>query len=167
MTYKVQDNFLSVEDFENLKLNLFSEFFPWYFNNYKINTNAEEIYDYQFTHIFYENNQSKSNYFSILNPLLNKLNPLALLKIKCNLTTAYKSVIQFPFHIDIKKSHHHQNIKTGVFYINTNNGKTVFENKQFVNSVANRFLEFPCNLNHAATTHTDSKIRIVLNINWI
>ena len=55
---------------------------------------------------------------------------------------------------------------TAVFYLNTNNGKTIFENKEEVESKKNRIVIFSSKLKHAATTHTDEKIRTVININY-
>ena len=50
--------------------------------------------------------------------------------------------------------------------MNTNDGKTLFENNKEVNSVANRIVIFANSLKHTGTTHTNNKYRIVLNINY-
>ena len=51
--------------------------------------------------------------------------------------------------------------------MNTNNGKTIFKHGEEVNSVANRMVIFDSNLEHAATSHTDEKTRVVVNFNYV
>ena len=51
--------------------------------------------------------------------------------------------------------------------MNTNNGKTIFKHGEEVNSVANRMVIFNSNLEHAATSHTDEKTRVVVNFNYV
>ena len=60
-----------------------------------------------------------------------------------------------------------ENLKTGILYLNTNNGSTVFENNKKIKSEENKFVYFSTNLKHSGTTHTDERYRIVLNFNWI
>ena len=54
---------------------------------------------------------------------------------------------------------------TSIFYMNTNNGYTKFEDGTKVESVANRMVTFPANMKHAETSCTDEKIRVVINFN--
>ena len=56
---------------------------------------------------------------------------------------------------------------TSIFYVNTNNGYTVFEDGTKVESVANRMLTFPSNLKHCGTSCTDKNIRSVINFNYL
>ena len=63
--------------------------------------------------------------------------------------------------------HDYDDMKTAVFYINTNNGYTEFENGVRVNSVANRVCIFDSHLKHRGTTHSEgSNQRIVVNFNY-
>ena len=55
---------------------------------------------------------------------------------------------------------------TSIFYVNTNDGYTLFEDGTKVESVANRMLSFPANMRHTGTTCTDQQIRIVINFNY-
>ena len=55
---------------------------------------------------------------------------------------------------------------TSIFYVNSNNGYTVFEDGTKVESVANRFVSFPANMKHKGTSCTDEKIRVVINFNY-
>jgi hypothetical protein len=165
MSINIFNNFLEKKDHIFIKNNLYSEHFPWYYNNYKTTQAYENILnEFQFVHNFYGENMIKSNFFNILEPILKKINPLSILRIKANLNTVCSEIFNFSFHKDFDST---ENIKTGIYYVNSNNGKTVFENKKEILSEENKFISFPCYLKHAATTHTDEKIRLVINFNWI
>ena len=56
---------------------------------------------------------------------------------------------------------------TSIYYVNTNNGGTAFENGKFVKSEQNKIVTFPMNLKHRTIPHTDNNYeRIVININY-
>ena len=59
------------------------------------------------------------------------------------------------------------NQKTAIFYINTNNGYTLFKDGTKVDSVQNTMLIFDGSLDHCGVSCTDQKRRIVLNINYV
>lgn len=163
---KEHKNFLTKEEFKKIYDLLTGDNFPWYLNNNKtfIDKNYN-IHDWQLTHTFYKNFNIWSSFFNFLEPLIKKINPVSLLRIKVNLTAPHDKIISYGMHTDF--DYKEKNIKTGIFYINTNNGLTIFENNIKYKSEKNKFIFFPCNLKHAGTTHTDTKQRIVLNINWI
>ena len=54
---------------------------------------------------------------------------------------------------------------TSIFYMNTNNGYTKFEDGTKIESVANRLVSFPSNMKHKGTSCTDEKTRVVINFN--
>ena len=86
--YIVIDDFLPRHQFLDLKSAVMSQDFPWY---YEPNINEFEKKDKTcyFTHMFYEGAIfKKSEYFDILLPLVDKINPRALLRVKCNLYPA-------------------------------------------------------------------------------
>ena len=55
---------------------------------------------------------------------------------------------------------------TAIYYLNTNNGFTKFENGDKVNSVANRMVIFDSNLKHTGTSCTDAHARMLINFNY-
>ena len=55
---------------------------------------------------------------------------------------------------------------TSIFYVNTNNGYTKFEDGTKVESVANRMVTFSTNMKHLGTSCTNEKRRIVINFNY-
>jgi len=160
--FDVYDNFLSKEELQNLKENILENvYFPWYCSTYKVSPGDGIV---QFYHMFYENFNINSQYYKSLQTIINKINPSAIRRIKANLTYREKAFKNFDFHTDFPSNFENQ--KTGIFYMNTNNGKTVFENGEKIDSVENRMVIFSANLKHTGTTHTDTSIRCVINFNW-
>ena len=83
---KVVDNFLDKEDFMKLQLHMLDpQVFPWYFQNTKDFEVDEDLNQYQFTHIFFQDYKPFSDYFHLLQPLLKKLEVKSLIKVKANL----------------------------------------------------------------------------------
>ena len=56
---------------------------------------------------------------------------------------------------------------TAIFYVNSNNGYTEFENGAIVESEENRMVVFPAEMKHRGTSCTDKKIRVVINFNYL
>ena len=55
---------------------------------------------------------------------------------------------------------------TSIFYVNTCNGYTHFEDGTKVDSVANRLITFPTQTKHGGACCTDTVARIVINFNY-
>ncbi len=159
---QIFDNFLNETDFNKLeKLLLAPDNFPYYFTNYKVIVGDNFP---QFTHKFYNDNNINSNFYNELNCILEKINPISLIKIKANLQIKDTMVRKTKMHQDFQNPLDNQ--KTGIFYMNTNNGKTIFEDGEEIDSLANRMVIFPASKLHAGTTHTDVNYRCVINFNW-
>ena len=162
---KIIDNFLPKQEFVNIKDFLLSAYIPWFFNDYVITEGKDVKEDcFQFIHNFYINGHP-TQYFKIVSPLVNKINPLALIRIKANLTTHDKKIIEHGFHID--ENDPKNIISSAVFYINNNDGYTKFEDGTKVNSVENRLVIFKSSIKHTGTNCTDAQRRVILNINYI
>jgi hypothetical protein len=161
MSVKIIDNFLSEEIFKSLQNTILGNNFDWYYNNYidyenKINNK------FQFIHFFFNNNWRGSN-FHLIEPILNIIEPFSLVRIKANLITKTDNIIINEFHKDFKNIN---NLTTGIFYINTCNGYTLFKEGTKVESIANRFVSFDSELEHTGTSCTDENIRVVINFNY-
>jgi hypothetical protein len=156
---KIIKDCLSKEDFTNIKNTLFSDSFSWYLN---LGVNKALDNYSQFTHIFINNYIQNSNLLDNLKPIINVLNPLALIRVKANLLTKTEKIIKHGFHVD-------QNFKckTAIFYVNNNNGYTEFENGKKIYSEENKLVIFDTFLNHTGTTCTDTNERIVINFNFV
>ena len=158
--FEVKDNFLPEKEYINIYTLLTDEYFPWYFNNYKTLSHTGELFDYQFTHTFYKDNEISSPFFKSLKPLIDKLNSRALVRIKANLNPITQELIK-------SKSHTDQDFecKVAIYYLNTNNGYTMLEDKK-VESKANRMVLFDSSIFHYGTNSTNCNNRMVINFNY-
>ncbi len=159
---EVIDNFLDKDNFKILQDNLLSYNFPWYLTD-GVNVVGDEFF--QFNHHFYKEFKIMSHLYDLVEPLIKKIDPISLIRIKANLLTKTEKIIEHGMHIDqsgksIPKS------KTAIFYCNSNNGYTKFENGKKIESIENRLVIFNNNLYHSGSTCTDKKVRIVININY-
>ena len=156
---KIIDNYLNKEDHLVLKEALSSDTFPWFYNEYKVDEN-KELFNFQFTHSFYRDHTINSNHFECLRPLLTKMKPHSLIRIKANLTTATHKQVSYKEHTD-------QPFKcsAAIYYINTNNGYTLIKNKK-IESKQNRIVFFDADTEHVSTNATDCKNRMVINFNY-
>jgi hypothetical protein len=153
-------NVLKKENFLTIKNTLERETFPWYFNKVlydEINNN------FQFTHVFYNNFTINSNFYDLIIPIIDVLKPLALIKVKANLLTQEKNIIEHGMHVD----YNYKNCKTAIYYVNTNNGYTKFSDGVKISSEENKLLIFNTEEKHTGTTCTDSLTRIVINFNYV
>ena len=159
--FKVINNFLTKDEHEKLKNTLESPTFPWYFIKGRVNaTDKPNLFDYQFVHIFYKDNFVNSDFFNHLNPIIKKLDPLSLVRIKANLNPISNKLNVSEYHTD-------QNFKckAAIYYLNENNGYTMIGDKK-VESKANRIVLFDADKKHYGTNSTNCNNRMVININY-
>ena len=158
---KIIDNFLDKKDFKDIQDLLLSTNINWFYVNDK---SIKGDNQFQFVHTFYENHNPVSHLYNNLLPILNKLNVYAIRRIKANLTTKTNKLIKYKLHTDFPDNL--KEMKTAIFYINTNNGKTFFENNKQIDSIENRMIIFSSNIKHTGTSNTDKNRRIVINFNY-
>ena len=161
---KIIDNFLDEDEFNIIQQYFLNDSFVWHLND-SIANKRQGIDQYQFTHTFFDiSKPSLQNYSSFLQPLLLKLKPRYIFRIKANLRPRTTQGVLSDYHVDMSL-----NQQTAIFYLNTNNGYTKFQENDYddVHSVANRLLTFYGALKHCGCSATDSNYRIVLNINYI
>jgi len=160
----VTDNFLPKKQFNKIKGVLEDVYFPWYWNDqkdYEGEAMKKKIGQFQLTHTFL-NDLNKSNWFNLLDPIINKIKAKALIRIKANLNPYSQQLLIGEYHRD-----KNFNCETAIFYINTNNGYTRLEKEsKKVKSVANRLVTFKSNEPHLGTNCTDCKKRMVINFNY-
>ena len=172
---EIKDNLLEEKEFNELQNAITGPAFPWFY--LPIIDFAEDKKDqdkFQFIHLFYEN-EPTSSATEILNPVINKIFPCLLWRIKANLLTKKPNIIENEFHVDMGLENKNQNLQlqkklnqltTSIFYVNSNNGYTKFADGTKIESVANRLISFPSDMKHKGTSCTDEKVRIVINFNY-
>ena len=84
MSYKIIDNFLDFDDYLKIFLKINSETFPWYHIQKGVSNNGAKDGSY-FVHNLVLNLE-QSPYLYLMEPLLRKVEPKALKRIKANLS---------------------------------------------------------------------------------
>jgi hypothetical protein len=165
MKYQITDNFIDYQEFKKIQEVLLTANFPWYLNSNKVQKNSvvSDLYNFQFTHTFFDEYKIQSNFLYLLDPLLLKINPSAIVRIKANLQTVTDETIVYDMHTDVNDF----DGETAIFYINTNNGYTLLkDNNNKIESIENRLLTFPAETMHTGTSCTDQRVRCVINLNY-
>ena len=161
---KVINNFLPEDTFKKLQDKLTSPFFPWYYNPIVVYKDDPRNH-FQCIHFLYNHHsRGRSSFFEIIEPVIDIINPLSLLRVKANLVTRTDKIVEHSFHTDYKDD---ERITTGILYINSNDGYTKFKIGKTHKSEANKYIEFNSTKFHTGTTCTDEKVRIVVNFNYI
>ena len=173
---KIEDNFLDQEEFDKIQQFMIWDLpsaFPWFYSNAIDFVGSDYLYNndvdnFQFIHIFYKESAPRSSTIEFLDPILVKINPLSLWRIKANLLTRTPNIVENKFHTDMPflSEEKLKQWTTSIFYVNTNNGYTKFEDGTKVESIANRMVTFPSNMKHTGTSCTDEKTRVVINFNY-
>ena len=165
MEYKVINNFLD-KDFFKFVQNIImakedkKDVIAYFFNNTIAHTH-DKVDHYYFTHIFYQNDQPISDYyFSILKPILKKLDIKTLIGAKINLYPRTHKIIHHTPHKDYPYPH-----KGCVFSINTCDGYTLLQDKK-IPSIENQALLFDSSIEHSSTSCTNAQARFNININY-
>ena len=157
----VIDNAVNTETFKAIQADMLHDRFDWYYRD-TISRPGDGMS--QFIHPFFINSlvETSKEKFSMLFPILNVLSPTSIIRIKANSTHKTPDTIETPLHIDVMSP----GSLTAIFYMNTNNGYTYFEDGTKVESVENRLVVFPSYFSHAGATCTDEQRRVVININY-
>ena len=153
---KIIDDFLSEDEYQDLCSFIQDSRFPWTYGK----TISESKFC-QLTHCFYQFDVP-TQFFQNVEFFREKLEMASLVRIKANLNpvTETLQIHDDAWHNDF------DNMTTAIYYLNTNNGFTKFENGDKVNSVANRIVIFDSNLKHTGTSCTDSYARLLINLNY-
>lgn len=157
--FEIHKNFIDEEHYEVLEKVMMNNDFPWFYN--KAITQENNNKRFQFVHSFYDDCTWRSNHYQILGPIINKLKVFTLKRIKANLITKTHQHDQANLHIDYDKC------TTAIYYVNTNNGYTIFENGEKIDCIANSIVIFDSDYKHASVSQTDTNTRVVINFNFI
>ena len=166
---EIIDNFLTPLDFSVLKSDVFSENFPW---SYADETVIDGGGPPQLAHILYGEDRPLTAGFDLFLPVIRRLSPVTLIRMKVNMTLADKqSKIPYCFHCDLgspsdPKKERTKHVRTGIYYLNSTDGPT-FVGEEKIECVENRFISFPHNIEHTGSSFTNDKRRVILNVNYL
>ena len=140
--------------------------FTWNFVDHIASSPCPDKY-FQFIHILFMDHTILSPYFDIVKPIIKKESMVALNRIKCNMIIGSEELKIFKnsFHCDVAPKTA-EKITTAIYYVNNNNGFTLFEDGTKVESIGNRLVKFPGYLKHTGTTCTDANRRSLINFNY-
>jgi len=162
---RIEDSFIAEEHFKKIQNVLMGDMFPWYYNRHITKEGKGEEREFQFTHrLFTEAEGVASTAMSLFDPVIEKLGVKSLLLAKINCGYRTSNPTEGGWHTDFPV---YRKVKTAVFYINTNNGGTKFEDGTFVDSIENRLAEFDSTQKHTGVSQTDTQVRVVLNLNYL
>lgn len=158
---KIIDNALSLKDFEYVRSIMWSDIFPWSMSEgyAQKETNDKEL-EFKFSHVFYNGLYQRSEFFELLNPIFNIIQPRAFMRIQAIVTPRTYKLVKTGYHTDIS------NCITAIYYLNTCNGPLHFKDYPSVDAVENRLVIFNSNLEHCGTKCTDSDRRTLINFNY-
>ena len=167
---EIIDNYINQKEFDEIQNLMMGPEFEWFYAS--AIDNEEELQEdtgkFQFTHMFHFEFRPLSPHCKILRPILETNLPVSIWRIKANLLTKTPNIVANSFHIDMGDIPEYKlkQWTTSIFYVNSNNGYTEFEDGTKVESVANRMVTFPTNLKHRGTSCTDEKTRVIINFNF-
>jgi len=167
MDYKIIDDCIHKDDLKTLTDTLCNYSldkrtdFPWFYSESIASKHETSNAGVYFYHPFYASFNWCSDWSFLLEPILQILQPKAIIRIKGNLYPATENIIEHSPHTDYNYSH-----KGAVFFLNSNNGSTVLSDRTRISSISNRLLLFDPSCPHQSTNCTDKKSRISINFNY-
>ena len=157
MNYELIDNFLEPKDLKKIQDLFLGRKIAW---NCSDGIVLPGDGAFQFIHVLYSNYAPASPFFNELAPIWQKIDPCSIVRSKANLTMKTVEHDKSAYHSDV------DNCITAIYYVNTNNGYTEFQNGMKVASIENRIVIFDSNEKHRAVTTTDTARRVVINFNY-
>ena len=161
MGVEIIDNFLGPEKFKNLQNTVLDVNFPWYAYTGVTEIDSIQKDHWSFFHLFYQDFEANSPFFKSIADILDELGVKGLIRSKANLYPRSNEIVEHDFHYDYEYSH-----KSGLYSLNTNNGFTMMEDGEKINSVANRMVLFDASKLHKSTTCSDENYRVNIVLNY-
>lgn len=165
---QIIDGFLDRSVFLGMRAALLDPAFPWERSavNSRPAAGVDEDANRQQVHGFFLRKAGMlhvSERFDVVRPIVDRLRPDLLLKVKLNLTRRQAAHVEYGLHVDTR----HPGATTVLLHFNTNDGYTLFEDGRRVESVENRLVLFDSAIRHTGASCTDAEYRLVLNLNMV
>jgi hypothetical protein len=155
----IYKNFISKKNSDTIHKEFLSNIFPWYY----IPKQCEDIKNNTpfLSHTFFQDGQVSSSAMFLIDSIIKKLKIKKLLNVRANL--CLRGNTKCAWHTD--KFTDNLKHKTAIYYVNSNNGYTEFENKK-IKCEKNKIIVFDANKKHRAVGQTDTDTRMVINLNY-
>ena len=170
ITHTVEDDYLDEPIYLKIKEVFESNNVSWQFfgGTSHLNDDPKQFY---FGHNIYQDHTSVSPIGPEVIPLIDKINPMALHRVRVNLMPRTEENIESDFHCDYDEGFTYPDRidlwSTSIYYLNDCDGYTKLEDGTVIKSKANRLLTFTGNVKHLGASCTDKKRRLVVNLNYI
>lgn len=161
----VYKNFLPEPHYKVVRDLFLTEKLPWHFNDRVVST----VHQFMFTHTFMDDGRVINAHFfepvrAMLDLIQQKKSFIGVSRIKANLYTNQREMIEHPAHFDIPPDADvADKFCIGVYHVNACNGLTVIGDDK-IKSRDNQLILFN-NASHYGTTQTDTDTRVVINFN--
>jgi len=167
---KVLSNFLIKPFFNNLKNIVESNTIEWFWNSRTLDHIEDD--NFMLTHVLYsQQNERPSRWFSVFEPLLyflkDQYDYKKLLKVKMNLYVNRREQYEHAKHTDMYNQSNKEipdGLVTSIFNFTTCDGYTKIGNKK-IPSKENELIMFDGRKEHCGSTPTNTKNRVLININ--
>jgi hypothetical protein len=160
---KIIDNFINKNLYLQIKEGLFSDNLAWFSKNGTVENEKKDIQ--WFSHSVYNNFKPNSDAFNLMQEFVEKLNISSIVEIRINLCLKTKENFKTSWH----KDYGYKNLKTAIFYFDTDTTGTYFKvnNKEkLVKAKENRIVIFDSDTEHCAMLNNKIDKRIVINFNY-
>ena len=104
MKPKIVKNFLEPKVFKQVRDDVFSSYFPWFYQDSVAYVDRPEKETFGFTHMFYRDNQ-RSQSFDFIKPILEQLDIKSLIRAKVNFFPNHGKQYLHPIHSDFPYKH--------------------------------------------------------------
>ena len=168
--FKVEDNYLDTPVYLKIKEVFEGNGICWKFfgGTSSLTDDPKQFY---FGHNIYQDHMSVSPVGLELSPLFDKINPMALHRVRVNLMPRTEQHIESDLHSDYTEGFAYPDKidlwSTSIYYLNDCDGYTKLEDGTIIKSKGNRLLTFTGNVKHLGASCTDKKRRLVVNLNYI
>jgi hypothetical protein len=169
----VMNNFLPFVEYEKIKLDLTNgvtrfgenETHWWKISNI-VDDGIEDLacdpkFNFQLVHTW--SVKQMAHHYE-LHPLTDAIEAKLWHRIKLNCNPCQETLFEHSSHTDLTNPT--DSDWTAIYYLNTNNGYTKFEDGPTIESIDNRLVVFPAGRKHTGTNTTDTTARFVLNLNF-
>ena len=168
--HTVKDNYLDTPVYLKIKEVFEGNGICWKFfgGTSSLTDDPKQFY---FGHNIYQDHMSVSPVGAELFPLIEKINPMAIHRIRVNLMPRSEENIESDLHSDYTEGFAYPDRidlwSTSIYYLNDCDGYTKLEDGTVIKSKGNRLLTFTGNVKHLGASCTDKKRRLVVNLNYI
>lgn len=152
--YQIIENFLDESKCNNIIESLTTEL-TWEIKEFG-------LFDSYLKKTVYENDVPVLEYYNELVYLMNKINIIGLIDVEINVYPRNNNIISVK-----KEKKHNFNHGVAIYYLNNNDGYTLLDSGEKIESIKNRLLLFESDQDYYESTTTNSRNRYSITFNYM